>query len=182
MPGKPQPRAVFLVGFMGAGKTSVGQALAQRLGWRFVDLDDRVEQRERRLIAEIFRQSGEPAFRAAETAALRELLDELGRGEPAVVALGGGAPLRQENAALLEGCGAPQVFLDAPFEVIRERCRPTAQSRPLFSEESAARQLYDVRRPHYLRARLRVDTSARSIEQAAADIAHLLLNNEGHTA
>jgi len=174
MPEKTQPRAVFLLGFMGAGKTSVGQALARRLRWRFVDLDERIEMREGRSIAEIFARSGEDAFRTVESLALRELLAELGHGVPTVVALGGGAPLPEENAALLAGCGAPQVFLDAPFEVVRQRCGATAAARPLFREEQRARQLYESRRPHYLKARVRVDTASRSAEQAAADIARAL--------
>ena len=65
---------VSLVGFMGAGKSAVGKALAQRLGWRFVDLDDLVESREARSIADIFAISGESGFRYAESQALKELL------------------------------------------------------------------------------------------------------------
>jgi len=174
MPDKTQPCAIFLVGFMGAGKTSVGQALARRLRWRFVDLDQRIEMREGRTIAEVFARSGEDAFRRIETAALRELLGELGHGSPAVVALGGGAPLREENAALLASCNAAQVFLDAPFEVVRQRCRETAAARPLFREEEQARQLYESRRPYYLKAQFRVDTTSRSVEQVAADVARAL--------
>ncbi len=174
MPEKKQPQAVFLLGFMGAGKSSVGQALARRLGWRFVDLDQRIEMREGRTIAEIFAGSGEEAFRRIETAVLRELLAELGHGLPMVVALGGGAPAGEENAALLASCGAPQVFLDAPFEVVRQRCREAAASRPLFREEERARLLYESRRRHYLKAQFRVDTTARSVEQTAAYIARAL--------
>jgi len=174
MPENSQPRAVFLLGFMGAGKTSVGQALARRLGWRFVDLDQRIEMRAGRSVAEVFAQSGEPAFRAMETAALRELLAELSPASPTVMALGGGAPLDPENAAMLVTSGAPQVFLDAPFDELRRRCSQTAGSRPLFRQEQAARQLYESRRPHYLKAQHRVDTASRSVEQAAAEIARLL--------
>ncbi len=171
---KTQPRAVLLLGFMGAGKSSVGQALARRLGWRFVDLDQRIEMREGRTITEIFSGSGEEAFRRIETAVLRELLAELGHGSPMVVALGGGAPVREENAALLASCEAPQVFLDAPFEVVRQRCREAAAARPLFREEERARLLYEWRRQHYLKAQFRVDTTARSVEQTAAYIARAL--------
>ena len=97
---------IFLVGFMGAGKTTVGQLLAQRLGWSFIDLDDRVRAREGLDIADIFRQSGESYFRKVESECLRELLGET-QGPPTatysgrslgmtpcagvVVALGGGA-------------------------------------------------------------------------------------------
>jgi shikimate kinase len=66
------------------------------------------------------------------------------------------------------------VFLDAPFEVVRRRCCETAAARPLFREEEQARELYESRRPHYLKAQFRVDTASRSVEQAAADIARAL--------
>ena len=174
MPEKKQPRAVFLLGFMGAGKTSVGQALARRLGWGFVDLDQQIERRAGRTIAEIFAGSGEDAFRRIETAVLRELLAKLGHGSPLVVALGGGTPVREENAALLASCGAPQVFLDAPFAVVRQRCGETAAARPLLREEEQARLLYESRRRHYLKAQFRLDTTSRSVEETAADIAHAL--------
>jgi len=169
-----QPRAVFLVGFMGAGKTSVGQVLARRLQWRFVDLDQQIEMREGRTIAEIFARSGETAFRDIETTVLRGLLAQLSHGPPAVVALGGGAALREENAALLASSGAPQVFLDAPFEVLRQRCGETVAARPLFREEEQARLLYEARRPHYLKAQYRLDTTSHSVEEAAAEIARVL--------
>jgi shikimate kinase len=172
---KQSPNAVFLVGFMGAGKTSVGRVLARRLRWRFVDLDERIEMRERRTIAEIFAGSGEDAFRQLETAVLRELLAELRDGLPAVVALGGGVPAREENSALLAACGAPQVFLDAPFEVVRQRCGESAATRPLFRQEDQARVLYESRKPHYLKAQFRVDTASRSVEEAAAEIARTLV-------
>ena len=169
-----RPRAIFLLGFMGAGKTSIGQALARHLGWRFVDLDQQIEAREGRSIAEIFASFGETAFRQMETAALRELLAEFSNDLPAVVALGGGVPIREENAILLSSCGAPQVFLDAPFEVVLQRCRETAAARPLLREEEQVRLLYESRRPYYLKAQFHVDTTSLSVEEVAAEIARLL--------
>ena len=80
-------RAIFLVGFMGAGKTSVGRALGERLGWHFEDLDDRIRAREARSIPEIFEQSGEAGFRQSELAALRELLAESAQGRPLIAEL-----------------------------------------------------------------------------------------------
>lgn len=94
------PRAVFLVGFMGAGKTSVGRALGAMLGWPFEDLDERIQKREGRSIENIFRESGEAAFRQAEHSALRELLSGPAKSQ-CVVALGGGAFAQEENTALL---------------------------------------------------------------------------------
>ncbi len=163
-------RAVFLVGFMGAGKTSVGRELAARLGWRFVDLDDRVEEREKKSVAEIFRDSGETAFRKAETLALRALLEELDHERPTVAALGGGAFVQDENAWLLAEAGDPMVFLDAPYEVLHQRCSPQGSARPLFLDEARFRELYETRRPHYLRAQLRVDTTHHSVAQVATEI------------
>src|ERR1700687_5543608 len=95
-------RAVFLVGFMGAGKSSVGLALSRKLGWAFEDLDARIQAREEPSIADIFEQSGEAVFRQAEHVALRSLIESLGASSPAVVAVGGGAFAQENNAALLE--------------------------------------------------------------------------------
>jgi len=91
-PARERVRAVVLVGFMGAGKSTVGRALSRRLGLPFEDLDDRIEQREGKAIEQIFRESGEAGFREAETAALRELLGELD-SSLRVVALGGALSL-----------------------------------------------------------------------------------------
>ncbi len=163
-------RAVFLVGFMGAGKTSVGRALALQLEWRFVDLDSRIEAQAGRTIAEIFRESGESAFRREETAALRTLLDELRQGVAAVVALGGGAFVQAENAALLREFGARVVFLDAPVEELRRRCAHLGGARPLFADENQFRQLYEARRSGYMKAGFRVETAGKTVSQVVAEI------------
>jgi shikimate kinase len=174
-PSAPGPRsgvqAVFLVGFMGAGKTSVGQALGRRLGWPFEDLDQRIQGREGRSIAEIFRESGEAGFRRAEHAALRELLAELGTS-PRVAALGGGAFVERENALLLERPGVAAVFLDAPVEELYRRClREQDVERPLRRDEDRFRQLYEARRPYYLAARLRIETGGKDVDAVAAEVA-----------
>jgi shikimate kinase len=162
-------RAVVLVGFMGAGKTSVGRALSARTGWRFVDLDDRVQARERRTIPEIFRESGEAAFRRAEHAALRELLLEM-ESERLIVAVGGGAFAQIENACLLQNGRTPTVFLDADVDELWRRCGADAVERPLRQNADEFRALYEARRPRYLQAHLRVETAARFIEQIADEI------------
>jgi shikimate kinase len=168
-----EPDVVFLVGFMGAGKTCVGQALGRQLGWQFEDLDDRIQAREAQTIAQIFRSAGEAAFRIAEHEAIRELLSGLGTS-PRVVALGGGAFAQPENAALLEAAGFPIVFLDAPVEELWRRCQQQAVERPLRRDEPQFRELYAARRPHYLRAGLRVETSGKPIETIAAEVASRL--------
>jgi shikimate kinase len=164
---------LFLVGFMGAGKTCVGQALSRQLGWQFEDLDDRIQAREAQTIAQIFRSAGEEAFRIAEHEAIQELLATVGSA-PRVVALGGGAFAQNQNATLLEATGFPIVFLDAPVEELWRRCRGQALERPLRRDKTQFRELYAARRPYYLRAGLRVETSGKPIETIAAEVASRL--------
>jgi len=170
--------AVFLVGFMGAGKSSVGRALGEHLHWTFEDLDDRIERREGRTVAEIFRNSGESAFRQAEQAALRSVLEELHGGVARVVALGGGTFAQTANTALLEAAGVPSVFLDAPVDELWRRCRKQANEagaeRPLLKSMEQFRQLYEGRRKSYSKAGLKVNTGSRTVDAIAAEIADAL--------
>ena len=168
-----KPRACFLVGFMGAGKTSVGQRLAGDLGWRFVDLDDRIVAADGRSVPEIFRAEGEAEFRAKETPALQTLIGELGL-QPTVIALGGGAFAQARNAALIRNTKLPVVFLDAPVEELMKRCRAQTGQRPLFQDENQFRQLYEERRSAYMEAGLCVDTSGQSVSEVASEVASLL--------
>jgi shikimate kinase len=163
---------------MGAGKTSVGRALGQRLNWIFEDLDDRIARRERRPIAEIFRDSGEAEFRRAETEALQEALEESRGGVFRIFALGGGAFVQEANCALLEAAGASTVFLDAGVEDLWNRCceqaTATGAARPLAQNLEQFRSLYDSRRTSYLQARLKIKTGGRTVEEIATDIAQAL--------
>jgi shikimate kinase len=163
-------RAVVLVGFMAAGKTSVGRALARWLRWTFEDLDDRVEARERRRIGEIFREAGEAEFRRAEHQALREALAQAETGPARILAVGGGAFVQPENASLLDHPETPTVFLDAPVDELWRRCVADAVDRPLRRKEDEFRRLYEARRPRYLCARLRVETGGREIERIVDEI------------
>jgi len=171
-------RALFLVGFMGAGKSSVGRALGERLGWTFVDLDERIERREGRTIAELFRNWGEQKFRRAERAALRELLQELQNGSAMIVALGGGAFVQKENVAGIKSVGVPTVFLDAPVAELWGRCQQQRSSqqvdRPLLLDAQGFRGLYEARRPGYLKASLRMETSGKDAAAVAAEVARAL--------
>jgi shikimate kinase len=170
--------SVFLVGFMGAGKSSVGRALGQRLNWIFEDLDDRIAAREGRSVPEIFRDSGESAFRRAEHAALQHVLEELLGGVARIVALGGGAFVQKENAALLKASGVPTVFLDAPVQELWQRCCTQAAQagaeRPLQQNMGQFRKLYETRRQSYSKASLKVQTGSRPVEAIAAEIAKML--------
>jgi shikimate kinase len=166
-------RGICLVGFMGAGKTSVGQLLAQQLGWQFVDLDNVVEARENRKIAEIFRDGGESAFRQSERSALQQVLSRID-AEPLVLALGGGAFVQVENAKALREAGLPIVFLDATVEELHRRCAPSGDQRPLFQDQERFRKLYEERHSSYMNADLRVETEGRTVEQVASKVARRL--------
>ena len=169
----PEIRAVFLVGFMGAGKTSVGRALSRRLGWEFEDLDDRIQAREKRKIEEIFERSGEAYFRRAEHEALRELIFGLS-SSPRLIALGGGAFTQARNARLLAQGGFLTIFLDAPIEELFRRCQQEPVERPLRRDLQQFRELNEQRRPSYLKAALRIETSGKDIEMVAAEAARCL--------
>jgi shikimate kinase len=170
MPQAGSRRAVCLVGFMGAGKTSVGRSLGRRLGWAFEDLDDRIQARAERSIADIFRDSGETEFRRVENAALRELLGELG-SQPRVIALGGGAFAQPNNVALLESAKVGVVFLDGPAEELFRRCQKEQRERPLLQDANQFRKLYEQRRSSYLTASHRIDTTGKGIDEIALEVA-----------
>lgn len=167
-------RAVVLIGFMGAGKTSVGMTLSQRLGWRFVDLDRQIEARCGRTVATIFRELGEEAFRQMETDALAKLLDALHDGDPTIVALGGGAFVQTANRSLLESAGVRVIYLDAPLDELRRRLGEDDHTRPLFAGAERFRLLYEQRQQHYRLAPHRVQTAGKSIVEVAREIESLL--------
>ena len=159
--------ALFLVGFMASGKSSVGQELARRLDWDFVDLDARIESRERQTIPEIFRDRGEPGFRLAETSALRDLLSEsLERN--CVVALGGGAFVQERNRELLRRW--PSVFLEAPASELWQRSLSDGVERPLREDPEQFARLYAERLPFYRQATMTVVTSGKDPASLCAEI------------
>jgi shikimate kinase len=145
---------VYLVGFMGAGKTTLARLLARRLGWHAVDLDESIEQREGETVADIFRLRGEPYFRAAE----REVLRSLVPLRDVVVATGGGTFVNPENRALMLADGTV-VWLDLPFEHVLPRV-PTDGRRPLAADRASLEALYLLRRAAYEEAHVRLDVTA----------------------
>ncbi len=145
---------IYLVGFMGCGKSTVGHALADELGWRFVDLDAEIEKAESTTIAEIFESRGEAAFRLIESAALRNVVRKIECGQPHIVALGGGA-FQDNNAALLVDKGV-SIWLDCPFEMVQRRVAGFT-NRPLARDPEKFKALYDARRPLYERADYRIE-------------------------
>jgi shikimate kinase len=146
-------RSIFLVGFMGSGKSTVGRALAQRLGWEFIDLDERIEAAEGTSISEIFATRGEAEFRRIESAALGEAAAQA-EVRPAVIALGGGAFAQPGNVELIARTGV-SIWLDCPLEVARRRVEH-AIHRPLARDPLKFEQLYHARRDAYSKADFRV--------------------------
>lgn len=156
---------VVITGFMGAGKTTVAAALAERLGCRAIDLDEFIAGRERRTAQMIIDEDGEPRFRELETEALRAAL----RTDACVVALGGGAWAIERNRALVAEHAALTVWLDAPFELCWERIEGCGQTRPLARERSKALKLYHERRAHYGLASVHVKVEAEMSARAIAE-------------
>ena len=149
---------VYLVGFMGAGKTSVGRALAKRLDWRFADIDELIEQREHSSVSDIFAKQGEPYFRGIERAILAEQVPL----RHAVVATGGGTFVDPQNRAVIKADGAV-VWLDAPLERVIARI-PQDGRRPLASDRANLERLFHSRHAAYEQAHLRLDAGRVPVE------------------
>ena len=149
---------VYLVGFMAAGKTTLARALARRLDWRAVDIDEMVEQQERMPVADIFSRRGEPYFRAAERAAL---VGQLG-ARHTVVATGGGTFADPQNRALINADGV-SVWLDVPIERLIERL-PTDGRRPLAADRAEFERLFQSRLLAYQQADIHLDAGRFSVD------------------
>lgn len=149
---------LYLVGFMGAGKTTVAAALGTRLGWRSEDIDERIEARERRSVAAIFVREGEAYFRQAE----RDVLSDLLPLRHAIIATGGGTFSDPGNRAVMLSDGAV-AWLDLPLSRVIERIPPDGR-RPLAADLVQMEELYLQRRLAYAEAHVRID-AARPVEE-----------------
>jgi thiamine-phosphate pyrophosphorylase len=155
-------RRVYLVGFMAAGKTTVGRRVAERLGWPFVDLDDEIERKSGRNVRALFEEFGEEAFRERETTflAATETLPY------AVIATGGGSFPRPENRGLVSRLGTA-VFLDVGLDTVRLRLKGKTD-RPLFVNEAQLAELFAARAPFYRMAPVAVRLGgAETVEESA---------------
>jgi len=175
-PGPPFPASitrVLVTGFMGAGKTTVGRLLAERLGWDFADSDQQLEAETGQTIAGLFEARGEPAFRDLEAAAIRESLTR----DHLVLALGGGALERPQTRALLASFpDAVLIFLDAPLDLLVSRCsgQPNAPVRPVLADRARLQERWTARLPWYRQAHLTVNTEGRSPDEVADRIFHAI--------
>ena len=156
---------VVLVGFMGAGKSTVGPLVARRLGWPFVDLDDEIEAAAGRTVPEIFATEGEMAFRRAE----QEAAERVGQRERLVVATGGGA-FTVPGTRLALRRDALTVWLRCEIEALLARI-PADGSRPLAANRATIAPLLRGREPSYALADLTVDTTRTAPEEVARIIA-----------
>lgn len=182
MPSSPPPPLLVLTGFMGAGKTTLGNSLSQQLGWPLFDLDSEIA-RIHGPIPQLFADRGESGFRAIEHYQLERTLPTLPR--PAILSLGGGAFVEPSNRQLLERSSATVVFLDAPFDVLYSRIAASGGERPLVagsggrhaSDPAEGRerlsQLYKKRRPSYLLAHHVVDTSSAPLDEVLASLVRI---------
>ena len=169
-PGRGLPPRIYLVGFMGSGKTSVGRCLAGRLGVRFVDLDAEIEVRAGRTIREIFREQGEGRFRRLES----EELVRVAAVPAAVIALGGGAFCSEENRRTVAASGV-SVWLDVPLGVLLARCADD-RSRPLIGGDLEMERLLDHRRASYARADIRLTAGDLPADAVAEEVLRALTN------
>ncbi|MGB3399843.1 MAG: shikimate kinase [Candidatus Deferrimicrobiaceae bacterium] len=165
------PRGAVLVGFMGAGKSSVGKVLARRLGAEFLDVDERIEDDAGKTVEEIFATEGEQAFRGRERMAIRDAVSVPGR----VIATGGGSFLDDDNRKRLRAY-APVVLLDiSPATALARLAGDTL--RPLLSgedREKAVTELMERRRPAYRKADFRVSTENLTAARVAEKVFLLL--------
>lgn len=154
--GNPRGRPIVITGFMGAGKTTVAAALAERLNRRMIDLDRFIAEREGRTAQMIIDEDGEPRFRELETDALRAAL----KTDVGVIALGGGTWTIERNRTLIAEHTPNTVWLDAPFELCWRRIESATHTRPLARDPIKARALYDARSALYGQTMLRIEVSA----------------------
>jgi shikimate kinase len=164
---------IFIVGFMGSGKSTVGRLLAEEIGWRFVDLDDDIEHSERRTVSEIFATSGEEEFRRIEHEAIQNRVRSIRRGVPTVLALGGGAFTRPENIDLLRENGIT-IWIDVDYEIAKKRVQ-ACERRPLARDPERFERLYHERRKFYSQAEYHVPVHVNDSRVALADILKLHL-------
>lgn len=164
---------LFLVGFMASGKSTVGRALADEIGWPFVDIDAEIEQQQGQSIAQLFAERGEATFRDIETETIRQHVLQIRSGLPSVVALGGGAFVQPQNWNLISENGVT-VWLDCPFETLCERLGADT-TRPLANNRAKLAELFQDRRPLYGRADYRVEILSAEVSEVVESIRKLPL-------
>lgn len=161
---KITPRRIVLTGFMGSGKSTVGPLLAQRLGWKFIDVDDLIEIEAGTSIASLFATEGEAAFRDREYATIARLTAD----HETVMALGGGAIERPETRnLLLTASDTLLVHLEVELATTLARCQGTEDTRPVLADQANLEQRYQRRLPLYRTAHISITADTLTPEQLA---------------
>jgi shikimate kinase len=173
---------IYLVGFMGSGKTTVGRELAARIDAPFFDLDELIESSEKMSIKEIFGQHGEPYFRKRE----RDLLRSTRNLDAGVVATGGGTFTFDENIQFIQSEGI-SVYLSAPYALLRARIGEKASNRPLFNDDLATHELYANRIRYYRMCDLTLEireeeTPSEIVERLVLELPKSVLESARRTA
>jgi shikimate kinase len=162
---------IVLIGFMGTGKSTVGKILAKKMGREIVDVDQKIEEKEKRRIAEIFEKDGEAAFRLLEKQAVKAVAS----GSKLVITTGGGVVLDSENVSMLKANGI-LVLLQATPQTIHQRVKGS-RHRPLLRAGDAQDEiskLLEARRPYYEGADLKCATDGKTAQQVADEILKML--------
>ena len=162
---------LYLLGFMACGKTTIGQAVADQLGWSFSDIDTEIEREQGISIADIFSEHGELHFRELESATIRRHVARIEAGLPWVIALGGGAIVRPSNWELIHNNGVT-VWLDCPLEMVRRRLGDDI-TRPLARDRTGLAQLFESRCPLYARADFHIEIDSDDVNETANRILRL---------
>jgi len=162
---------IYLVGFMGTGKTSVGLQLAKDRHLNFVDLDDLIELKEQRRIVDIFAKEGEPYFRKIE----KKILKQVATQKKFVVACGGGVVLDKDNLKLMKKTGTLICLSASPAVILKRVASHT--HRPILNVANPRERielLLKMRAPYYMQADKLIDTSRLSIKQVAAKVSKII--------
>ena len=162
---------IYLVGFMGCGKTTVGRLVAEEIGWRFADLDEDIEREQHATIPQLFSTIGEEAFRQIEHQALVRRVRRVQSGHPTVLALGGGTFTRDDNIELANDNGV-SIWIDATIDLVRLRVASSAH-RPLAKDPERFEALYHARRHAYSRADYRIVVAENNSKDVAAQVLDL---------
>ena len=166
---------IYLVGFMGTGKTSVGRQLAKEKGWSFVDLDELIELKEQRRIVDIFAKDGEPYFRKVE----KKILKQVATQKKFVVACGGGVVLDKDNIKLMKKSGMVICLCATCVEILKRISGST--HRPILNVKKPRERielLLKMRAPYYMQADKTIDTSGLSVKQVVGKISRILLKKK----
>jgi shikimate kinase len=166
-------RAIYLTGFMGSGKTTIGRALSEKLGIPVIDTDEMIEKKAGKTIPAIFADEGEECFRKYE----QEILKQLPTND-VIITTGGGMVISKENLSWMKKHGNV-IFLSCSLDIIFQRLQSDT-NRPLFSQnKEKMKELYEKRLPYYLEAAFTIDTSHKSVEEIVEDIVRMIKKQEG---